>query len=311
MKDKKTDKEKEIERRFERIERSLECIVGILKDGKSSARDIPMFYNYLDNWLTETKAPKITQKSLKILESGVNNYIKPNIEDRPLDKIKASEMLIAIDKVPFSYMRQVVYSIFRAVFKRAYQFDVICENPAEKLDFVKHHRQKGKALTKSEQAEFIRAISEEKKYYPLWLFYLLSGCRCTEILSIKWSDIDNEQKRIFVRGTKTESAERYIPLFPQISEILKKLPHESEYIFPYTKRAIQCNFNKIREKNNFKFRIHDLRHTFATRCLESGISLNTVQKWLGHKSSVTTAGIYQHVLTEFEKEEALRFNPKI
>ena len=307
----KTAKEKEFERRFERIESNIESIIGILKDGKTTARDIPMFYEYLDLWLTETKAPKITAKSLKILASGVNNYIKPNIENKPLDKIKASEMLIAIDKVPYSYMRQVVYSIFRAVFKRAYQFDMIRENPAEKLDFVKHVRQKGKALTKNEQAEFIKAISKDEKYCPLWLFYLLSGCRCSEILAIKWTDVDNEQKRIFIRGTKTESAERYIPLFPQIAEILKELPQTSEYIFPFTQRAIQWNFDKIREKNGFKFRIHDLRHTFATRCLESGISLNTVQKWLGHKSSVTTAGIYQHVLTDFEKEEAKRFNPKI
>lgn len=303
------EQKKEYEKRFERIENGINKIFELLeKDGKKDMVNCPYLFEYLDKWLKETKAPKITAKSLSILRSGVENYIKPNIEDKKLTEYKASDMLNVIDKVPYSYMKQVVYSIFRAVFKRAYQFDLIPDNPSDKLDFVKHTRKKGKALTRDEQSAFIKAV-EKEKYKNLWLFYLLSGCRCSEILAIRWADIDYKQKRIFVRGTKNESAERYIPIFTQTAEILKNIPKESEYVFPYTQRAIQWNFDKIREAYGFKFRIHDLRHTFATRCLESGISMNTVQKWLGHKTASTTANVYQHVLTDFEKQEAERFNP--
>ena len=132
-----------------------------------------MLYNYLEKWLAECKAPKIKPKSLAVLRSGIERYIKPTIPDKPLTEVRTAEMLNAIENCPHSYMRQVVYSEFRAVFRRAYQYDLIPYNPAEKLDFVKHYRKKGKALTQDEQKAFVRAI-EKEPMRPLWLFYLLS-----------------------------------------------------------------------------------------------------------------------------------------
>ena len=298
--------------RLETIEKKLDIILRALQNGRETIppANSPMLYAYLEEWLTDCKAPKVKPKSLAVLRSGIDNYIKPHIPDKPLTECRASEMLKAIENVPYSYMRQVVYSIFRAVFRRAYQYDLIPSNPAEKLDFVKHIRKKGKALTNDEQSAYVQAIATEPMR-PLWLFYLLSGCRCQEALALRWSDIDTEQKRVFIRGTKTETAERYIPLFPQLAELLANIPKDGETVFPYTLRAVQWNFNRIRKQHGFQFRIHDLRHTFATRCLESGIAPNTVQKWLGHASIATTANVYSHILTDFERQEMQRFNPRI
>lgn len=288
------------EERLQRIENTLDTILQLLQKDEANAPSAPMLYDYMEKWLAECKAPKIKPKSLAVLQSGIEKYIKPYIPDKPLTEVRTAEMLNAIECCPYGYMRQVVYSEFRAVFRRAYQYDLIPYNPAEKLDFVKHYRKKGKALTQDEQKAFISAI-EKEPMRPLWLFYLLSGCRCSEVLSLKWADIETAERRIYIRGTKTERAERYIPLFPALAEVLESLPHESEYVFPYTLRAIQYNFNRIRKENGFAFRIHDLRHTFATRCLESGIAPNTVQKWLGHASIATTANVYSHILTDFER----------
>ena len=298
------------EERLQRIENTLDTILQLLQKDGANAPPAPMLYAYMEKWLAECKAPKIKPKSLAILRSGIERYIKPTIPDKPLTEVRTAEMLNAIENCPHSYMRQVVYSEFRAVFRRAYQYDLIPYNPAEKLDFVKHYRKKGKALTQDEQKAFLRAI-EKEPMRPLWLFYLLSGCRCSEVLPLKWADIETAESRIYIRGTKTERAERYIPLFPALAEVLVGLPRESEYVFPYTLRAIQYNFNRIRKENGFAFRIHDLRHTFATRCLESGIAPNTVQKWLGHASIATTANVYSHILTDFERQEMQRFNPRI
>lgn len=303
------------EKRLEKIEKTLEKILAILENGIKT-KDTPtednsvMLYEYIDERLNELKAPKIKPKSLSILRNAANIYIKPTIENKPLSKVRTPEMLKAIENCPYSYMRQVVYNVFRAVFKRAYQYDIISENPAEKLDFVYHKRKKGRALTHEEQAAFIKQIQDDSMR-PLWLFYLLSGCRCQEALSITWQDIDTENHRIFIRGTKTEASERYIPLFPQIADILKEIPHDNERVFPYTLRMIQWHFTRIRKASGFWFRIHDLRHTFATRCLENGITTKTVSKWLGHKHTSTTDEIYSHLLTEFERSEVAKFNPKI
>jgi integrase len=299
------------------IENKLDIILRVLKEqGCNKSQYIEpqikqtMLYTYLDEWLNEVKAPKIKPKSLKVLQSGVERYIKPIINDKPLTAVRSSEMLTAIESCPYSYMRQVVYCIFCAVFKRAYQCDLITESPAAKLDFVKHYRNKGRALTSDEQAAFIKALDNEPTR-PLWLFYMLSGCRCNEALTLLWQDIDEEQQRIYIRGTKTYYSKRYIPLFPQLSELLAEIPHNNERVFPYTVRVIKLHFDRIRRANGFTFRIHDLRHTFATRCLESGITINTVSKWLGHSSPTTTATIYQHIQIDFERQEVSRFNPHI
>ena len=270
----------------------------------------PLLYEYTETWLTTVKAPKIKPKSLSILRNAFKLYIKPAIKDKPLNKVRAFEMLKAIENCPYSYMRQVVYNVLRAVFKRAYQYDLIADNPAEKLDFVYHKRKKGRALTHEEQTAFMQAIQDDYTR-PLWLFYLLSGVRCQEALTLLWRDIDTDHNRIFIRGTKTETSERYIPLFPQIAELFKEIPRTGENVFPYTYRAVQCAFYRIRKQSGLIFRIHDLRHTFATRCLESGIATKTVAKWLGHKRTATTDEIYSHLLTEFERQEVAKFNPKI
>ena len=270
----------------------------------------PLLYEYTETWLTTVKAPKIKPKSLSILRNAFKLYIKPAIKDKPLNKVRTPEMLKAIENCPHSYMRQVVYNVLRAVFKRAYQYDLIADNPAEKLDFVYHKRKKGRALTHEEQNAFIQAIQDDYTR-PLWLFYLLSGVRCQEALTLLWQDIDTDHNRIFIRGTKTETSERYIPLFPQIAELLKEIPRTGENVFPYTYRAVQCAFYRIRKQSGLIFRIHDLRHTFATRCLENGIATKTVAKWLGHKHASTTDEIYSHLLTDFERAEVAKFDPKI
>lgn len=299
---------------LKRISEKLETLIDLMSKNETSAREAaetsPHLYEYLDEWLAEVKAPKITPKSLKILQSGVERYIKPVIQDKPLCAVRSSDMLKAIEACPYSYMRQVVYSIFRASFRRAYQYDLIPDTPAEKLDYVKHNRKRGKALTLDEQAAFLKAIENEPTR-PLWLFYLLSGCRCQEALSLTWKDVDEKAQRVFIRGTKTERAERYIPLFPKLRELLAALPRTSEKVFLYTVRQVDWHFHRILRKNGMKFRLHGLRHTFATRCLESGITAKTVSKWLGHKHIQTTLKVYSHVQAEFERQEAKRFDPRI
>jgi len=136
---------------------------------------------------------------------------------------------------------------------------------------------------------------------------LLSGCRKSEPLGIKWTDIDIMSKRIHISGTKTDNANRYIPLFPEFELLLEGIDRVSEFVFPYNENIVKCSFRRLKDKYKLPYSIHSLRHTFATRCLENGISYNTVQKWLGHAQASTTLNIYTHVQTDFEREEIDKF----
>ncbi len=74
---------------------------------------------------------------------------------------------------------------------------------------------------------------------------------------------------------------------------------------PYLRHRL----NNVLDKYNFrKVTVHELRHTFATRCLESGIDMKTLQMLLGHADYSTTANIYAHVLQDRKNMEILKYN---
>ena len=84
---------------------------------------------------------------------------------------------------------------------------------------------------------------------------------------------------------------------------------ESEQIFPFNANVVQHNFKKVIKAmglDDTEITLHILRHTFATRVLESGINPKVLQKWLGHSSIKITMDIYSEIQSEYEKSEFLK-----
>lgn len=172
---------------------------------------------------------------------------------------------------------------------------------------------------------------------------LNTGCRRGEILSLKWSDLDEESNTLNVERTlvydkdgyrftppKSESSIRKIKIGDSLLKNLKEWKahqnkikmayrnvfedidlifstHTGKPIFP---RSLTSEFNRaIKNANVTKIRFHDLRHTHATMCLEAGMSLKEVQDRLGHSSIKTTGDVYAHV-TESMKEKSVELFEK-
>lgn len=266
-------------------------------------------YAWFDIWIANYKRPTLSASYMRAI-SCAWNYIKQNLVDKPLNEYGALEIKKAVYAVPLEFTRYHCYNLLNGCFLQAVRLGYILSNPLDEVERVKHIRKVGRALTLTEQREFL-AVIEDSPRRVLYQFYLLSGVRCSEALGLRWSDIDFEGERIHIHGTKTPHSDRFIPLFPQLKPILADLRRDSGFIFPYTDHAVKSHFQRLKRDYGFTFRLHDLRHTFATRCIESGISLLTVSKWLGHTSISTTASIYAHLLTDFERQEVARFDPKL
>lgn len=267
------------------------------------------FYEWIDEWLKVYKQPKLTPGAYVNLQRNIRLYIKPSIEDKNLLDITPLDIENCLNNVPTSYLKKYTFNNFNNMFRFAKRNKIIKENVMEYVDPARHYNKIGQSMTLSQQKEFLKVISTFK-YKNLFKFYLLTGCRRSEALVIKWSDIDYSNNTIFVKGTKTYCAERKVPLFKQTKELLKNVPKTSEYIFPIQLNALVCSFKRIQKKLSFNLKLHELRHTFATRCLESGISIKVVQHWLGHSNMALTANIYSHVLTNFELSEVKKYDPK-
>ena len=122
---------------------------------------------------------------------------------------------------------------------------------------------------------------------------VLTGCRRNEILGLRWEDVDFEAGELRLRDTKTGA--RVVPLTP--AEVLENLPRVpgNPWVFPGRKRGthqrnINDSWDRIRKRAGLDgVRLHDLRHTFASRALAMGESLSMIGKLLGHTQVQTKA----------------------
>jgi len=145
---------------------------------------------------------------------------------------------------------------------------------------------------------------------------LLTGCRLSEILTLKWSYIDIEHHRINFSDSKTGKKTVYIS--PYVVEILAKIEKKDNN--PYVIHGLidgshlvnlQKPWTRIRKRAELEdVRIHDLRHSFASIGASSGLSLPIIGALLGHTQAQTTAR-YAHLIGDPLREAAGLIGDKI
>ena len=179
----------------------------------------------------------------------------------------------------------------RGVFQTAIGMGLRRDNPAKEL---KPRRVKPRKLNLPTREEFQKLIAEMRNAGGRWSqyaadlveFLAYSGCRLSEAANVLWRDVDLAAGTMIIRGdpeTGTKGGQtRSIPIFPALQELLGRIPKQGPRVlnavscYSAIKRACaQCGLTHLTH--------HDLRHLFATRCLQSGVDVPTVSRWLGHK----------------------------
>jgi integrase len=136
-------------------------------------------------------------------------------------------------------------------------------------------------------------------------FLAYGGFRKNEAAHVTWADCDFDKGEIVVRGnpeTGTKNSEiRRVPMIPDMRLLLERLRQKRRHAKPEdaVMRVRECQgaINRAcRNLNIPRFTHHDLRHLFATRCIESGVDIPTVSRWLGHKDGGALAmKVYGHL----------------
>ena len=122
---------------------------------------------------------------------------------------------------------------------------------------------------------------------------------------ITWLDCDFVREEIIVRGDPEEGTKnsemRRVPMIAEMNELLARLRKERRKESPATRvmHISQCQIAMDRAAKKVgipHLTHHDLRHLFATRCIESGVDIPTVSRWLGHKDGgVLAMKVYGHL----------------
>ena len=140
---------------------------------------------------------------------------------------------------------------------------------------------------------------------------MLTGCRKREILCLRWEDVALDEKELRLPDAKTGA--RVVPLSPSAVKLLSGLRREpgNPWVIPGRKPGthmsnVDQTWQAIRARAGLEdVRIHDLRHSYASRALALGESLPMIGKLLGH-SQVETTARYAHLARDSVKEAAER-----
>ena len=145
---------------------------------------------------------------------------------------------------------------------------------------------------------------------------LLTGARKGEVLNLKWSDLD-ENNHLWKLNENKSGKPRIIQLNSQAQQIIRRMSRKYLYVFANPKTGLPFNdirktFQKILEAAQIEnFRIHDLRHNFASMAVNNGCDIYVVQHLLGHASPTTTqryAHLRQDTLRNASEMLAERIN---
>ena len=189
------------------------------------------------------------------------------------------------------------YALLNRMFNLAIQWQFLEKNPCKGVQKHKESGGKERYLKNDELKRFLSALDEVKQGVSTHAirFLLFTGIRMSEALQLLWENVDLESGNILLPETKSGKS-RTVVLNELATGILEKMKpfQKNGYVFPglgpkghltYPKKVFQT----VKIKAGIeKFRVHDLRHTFASIAVNSGSNLYEVQKLLGHHSSRMT-----------------------
>ena len=146
-------------------------------------------------------------------------------------------------------------------------------------------------------------------------FLAFSGCRLNEARLVRWQDVNLEKMEMRVHNSKSAKTTskpefRFVPIIPPMRELLNRIKPESPLLESPVCAVGECEKSLTRACRLLEIsRIthHDLRHLFATRCIESGVDIPTVSRWLGHSDGGALAmKTYGHLRREHSAAMAQR-----
>lgn len=267
--------------------------------------------------------PNISDHTKRNHDGILNRYILPVIGKMPLSQVKPLHcqqilnQLTGMSKDTISKTSQLLNLIFRTA--RDNQLLIVePTNGIFRPDGTTKHR---RAITEAERKALLSVCYSDFKFVP-YLFMLLCGCRPAEALSVRANDIQSMDDIIVlhIRGTKTDNADRMVPLpldfysyldksgvkgFNLYSEKVSGGEH-TENSYRNLTRCLKRQMNLEMGARTYRnalipplplaedFEPYCLRHTYCTDLKKAGVPLSIAKDYMGHADVATTANIYSH-----------------
>ena len=276
-------------------------------------------------YLEEHVMVRCKPRSVVLYRLAVEKHILPEFGQRSalgVGQAQVAELHYKLRKTP--YMANRVVDVLSRIFDQAENWGAVPEGSNPCRFQVKYkERSRERFLTEVEFRRLGRVLSEAETCRGVSVYsvaairlLMLTGCRRNEILSLRWEDVDPAANELHLRDSKTGA--RTVSLSPEAVKVLAEVPRVADNPFVILGRIkgthlrnINDPWKIIRERAGLEdVRLHDLRHSFASRALALGESLPMIGKLLGHSRIETTAR-YAHLARESVHESAARIADSI
>lgn len=300
-----------------------------------------LFSDIAKDWF-ESKRLNVKESTLARYKSVLDNHIIPLLGDYDVSSISSKTIQDYLNRLianGFSVKTaNDLLIIIKSIFKYA-KLKGIYVNAELSTITVKLNKTHIETLTLLEEKKLCNYLLANMDNKNLGiLLCLCTGIRIGELCALLWSDIDIKEKTLYINKTmlriqrtsdskinrtevvvttpKSEDSKRIIPIPESLVKILMTFNRNktayvltgvvNKYIEP---RNMQYHFNKVLKKCGIKiYKFHTLRHTFATRCVESGFEIKSLSEILGHSGIKITLDRYVHSSMNLKKKEMEKIN---
>ncbi len=319
-----------------------------VKPGKSTCTD------YLKQWLKDYAFTNLSPKTAEGYESIIYRHLIPALGVIPLAQLRPEMIQRYIgDKLTHGRAngqgglssRTVRHHIIclHTALQRAVKMGILIRNPVDAVTIPRAERHEMQTMSESDIHIFLE-MARPTPYYALFYMLLFTGVRRSELLALRWQDVDLlllqisisrslyqvKGGRIIFRQPKTEKSRRQVALSPSTVDMLKEYQDsqnklrlslgypaltDDDLVFcqydgkPFLPNTVTHNWVKLIRRSGLNgIRFHDARHTHASLMLKQGIHPKIVQERLGHSSIQITLDTYSHVAPGLQQAAANKFD---
>jgi len=301
---------------------------------------------YLEKWLADYAKPKLSIRSYERYADIIRRYFTPRLGRLTLSQLTPGQLQALysewLDKGLSNATVGLNHAVIHNALRSAVKWGMIGRNVCDALEVPQARRVEMQIWNEDEVSQFLE-FAKASPYYELFYLALFTGMRRSELLALRWADIDLLTGQVHVsRGLqrlrdsslvftqpKSEKSRRTIALPPSATLILKdyrdrialdramsgKTLSDSDLVFyrgngkPIRPDTITYAWTNLVKRSGLKpIRLHDARHTHASLMLAKGIHPKIVQERLGHSSISMTLDTYSHIIPGLQEAAAKSFD---
>lgn len=280
----------------------------------------PTLIEWLETWLAQYK-PNMSQGTKQKYNILLNKIRASELKDKKLNKILPIEIQQFVNTLTSHDIATRMVGFLRDSMRSAVENGIIPRSIAETLrNNVEQNEPRfeetEKAFTETEEQRFIEAI-QDNPYRILYFLCLYAGLRRGEACALSWSSVDMEKRLLSIKEsatrseasgykigkTKTARSVRRVPISNNLYDELISIERTGDLVFSNNGKMLNpdiltMDFKKVMTQLGYHHTLHQLRHTFATRCHSKGIDIKVVQAWMGHVKAEMTLDTYTHATAD-------------